>query len=68
MKYTIYHHDPMLTLIYRPETSAEYFGEDYSEEYGIEIPEELVNRVIESYENMLKIQDELDKFLREKGA
>lgn len=68
MKYIVYTHDPILTLVYRPETSAEYFGEDYAEEFGVEIPDELVNRVIESYENMIKVQDELGKFLKGKGA
>ena len=63
MKCTTHTHDPVLKLVYPPEKTIEYFGEDFLEEYGIEIPDDLAKRAIESYENMLVVQDELDEFL-----
>lgn len=64
MRCTTHTHDPMLTLVYLPEKTIEYFGEDYLEDYGIEIPDDLVNEVIKSYEDMLVIQNKLEKYLR----
>ena len=64
MKVTVHTHDPILKLIYPPEKTIDYFGEDFLEEYGIEIPDDLAKRAIESYKTMLEVQDELDKFLK----
>ena len=64
MKITIYTHDPILNLIYTKEESDELFGEDYIEDYGIEVPDDLAIKVIESYKNLIEAQIEFEKFIK----
>lgn len=64
MKVTIYTHDPILHLIYTKQDSDELFGEDYIEDYGIEVPDDLAIKVIESYKNLIESQIEFEKFIK----
>ena len=58
--------DPVLTVIYPKEKAIEYFGEEYLEDCGIELPDELVDRYVKNYQEMLDIHDEIDNLLKEK--
>lgn len=49
--------DPMLAWLYDPATVEDYFGPDFMEEWGHELPQGLVDRV-------LKCQGEIEEVQR----
>jgi hypothetical protein len=59
-------HDPLEYYIYNKEECLDYFGEDFLEEYGHEIPDELLVRYQESVKVWNGIQKELKKIVKEK--
>ncbi len=54
--------DPIVHRIYSPIESIDLFGEEYLEEYGIEIPAELLVKYLNNQEEFWQIQKELDKY------
>lgn len=68
MKVTVHTHDPILTLIYPPEKTIDYFGEDFLEEYGIEIPDDFLARYNMAWEEFWKCQEELIKLMKEQES
>lgn len=60
MKTVIYTHDPMLTLVHSLENAVDIYGEDYIEEFGVEVPDIIVDAFIYHYEKVL----ELSRLLR----
>ena len=61
MKYWIYTHDPVLTLVYSREEAIELFGEDALEEYGVELPDALVLEITQTYKRLLELAKELQQ-------
>lgn len=39
--------------------TIEWFGEDYLEDFGVEVPQDLIDRYKAAYEQFQKVQDEL---------
>lgn len=46
------------------EETIEYFGKDYLEDYGQQIPDELLNEYKETYKNWQNLQKKLKKYLQ----
>ena len=67
MKILPYHHDPLLCLIYKKDEAIDLFGEEYFEEYGVEIPDELANEIHESYKRLMDSKKKIEQILKEKG-
>lgn len=56
--------DPIVHKIYSPIESIDLFGEEYIEEYGIEIPPDLLVKYLNNQEEFWIIQKELDKYVK----
>ena len=65
MKVLIYTHDPILTLARSEQESIDLFGQDYFDEYAIELPDELAQELISTYEKLCVLSEQASK-LREK--
>jgi len=61
IKVELFTHDPMLTLVRSESQCKQLFDDDYLDEYGIEIHEELANEAISTYYKLLEISEKLDK-------
>jgi len=61
MRVWVYTHDPMLTLCYSPEQAAELFGDSALEEDGVEVPDALVQDIIETYKRLGELSSQLKK-------
>lgn len=53
-------------LVMTPQQSSELFGDDYIEDYGDILPDELMNRAISVRLEYEKIQKEIREFLKKK--
>lgn len=54
--------DPITHYIYNEQESNDMFGADMLEDYGINIPDELLARYKANYSEFWKIQDELGAY------
>ena len=54
--------DPVIHKIYSPEESIDIFGEEGLYDYGVEIPDDLLDRYLKNQEEFWKIQKEIDKY------
>lgn len=54
--------DPVVWTIRDEKTTIEYFGEDYLEDYGKDIPDELLEKYEKAYQEFWRVQLLLDKF------
>jgi len=64
---TFHSNDPIIENIYDEEKTIEYFGEDFLEDYGIDIPDDLLERYTLNWLEFLKIQEEIDNLLELKN-
>jgi predicted DNA-binding protein YlxM (UPF0122 family) len=55
-------HDPMINVVRSVEYCNEMFGEDYIEDYGVEIPEALAIEAQAVYQRLMEISRELEKY------
>lgn len=57
---TIIHtHDPVLKLCYTPEEAEDLFGQAYIDEFGTDLPKDLVEDVTKTYSHMLELSEKL---------
>lgn len=61
---TVTSHDPITTVLYDEQESADLFGDDYIQEYGIEMPAELLNEYKRIYNEFWRVQKELENYLK----
>ena len=66
VKVEISNGDPFIWTIYDEKESAELFGDDYIEEFGTEIPEELLQEYKKVSAEFWKIQSQIDKIMERK--
>jgi hypothetical protein len=52
----------MLTMVYSEEETINMFGQEHLDDYGVEIPSEIVLEFKKTYENLLRISAELEKY------
>ena len=64
MKVVLYTHDPMLTLARSEDETVELFGQDYFDEYAVEVSDELAKELISTYEKLCALSHQVSK-LRE---
>lgn len=71
MKVNIYTHDPILTLCRTEEESNELFGSDFFEDYSVEVPDELANEIMATYDKLRDLSAQLNdiykQYLKSKG-
>lgn len=61
-KVTFTENDPFIITIRDEVETADLFGDDFIDEYGIEVPDELIERFKNNYKEFKAIQQELDKY------
>lgn len=61
-KVTISTNDPIVYTVKDEQETIEYFGEDFLQDYGVEIPDELLQAYNKAYQEFWKVQLELDKY------
>ena len=63
---SICEHDPLILFVHSKEETIEMFGEDYLEEYGYEIPEDVLKRYEQVTKDFSAMQRELRKYKDER--
>ena len=63
---TTHNNDPFIEYIYDEEKTIDYFGEDFLVDYGIEIPDDFLERYNKVWDEFWKCQQELIKLIKEK--
>lgn len=56
--------DPFITIIRDEKESIDFFGADYLNDFGVEVPQDLIERFKKNYEEFKLIQQELAPFTR----
>lgn len=64
VKVTICTNDPVIYEILDKEESSELFGEDYIEEYGVEIPEDMLSQYKKTHREFGAIQDKIREIIK----
>jgi hypothetical protein len=59
---TLHTNDPVILNINDEEKCVDMFGEDFLQDYGVEIPNELLERYTINWLEFLKIQKEIEKY------
>lgn len=62
----IFETDRMQIELYDTQETISMFGEDYLEEYGHEVPQELINKYMELEAGLYEVRKELKKIMEEK--
>jgi hypothetical protein len=62
---TTHSNDPFVEYIYDAEKTIDYLGEDFLVDYGIEIPDNFLERYNKSWDEFWKLQKELAELIKE---
>lgn len=65
MRVYLYTHDPMLTLARNEQETIELFGDDYFDEYAVEIPDVLAQELISTYKKLCSLSEQASKIKEE---
>jgi hypothetical protein len=60
-KITLTTNDPVITEIRNSQETIDLFGDDFLDDYGIEAPDELIERFQKNYKEFKEIQAEINK-------
>ena len=63
---TLHTGDPFITEILTELETFEMFGNEYIDDYGIEVPDNLVERYKKNWKEFLEIQTEINIILKER--